>query len=194
MKPHSAAFSGSLALHLPSFSPLSVSLLSLPLSISRLLSLSGSLSLGFSLSLCISLSLSGSPCLSHSVTPSLPHLLCISVCLDISSSHLTLFIECLPCSIRLSPPADYHSSATPITLGRKSGPSPPLPCPHPSLHLPEFHSMLEALGLSFSPSQTFTGSQPDPCFTDKEMEAHQEKSLAQRHAAHKESLDSNPGL
>lgn len=192
MKSHSAAFSESLALHLPSFSPLSVSLLSLPLSTTRLISLSGSLSLWVSLSLYLSLSAWVS--VSFSLSDSLPHLLCISVCLDISSSHSTLFIECLPCSIPLSPPADYDSSATLITLGRKGGPSPRLACPHPSLHLPEFHSMLEALGLSFIPSQTFTGSQPDPCFTDKEMEAHQEKSLAQRHVTHKESLDSNPGL
>lgn len=45
-------------------------------------------------------------------------------------------------------------------MSRKGGPSPPGPCPSP--HLPEFLSMFEALGLSFIPSQTFTGSQPDP--------------------------------
>ena len=88
------------------------------------------------------------------------------------------------------------------TLGGKRGSALPL-------GLPEFLSMLEALGLSSVSSQTLRGAYWDkslggaphmryltvgPYFTDEETEAPQIKSLALHHTSHKESLDSNLGL
>lgn len=102
------------SISLPS-SPLSLSLflslccLSLSLHLDLLLflalSLSGFLFLTLYLSLSLSLFLGLSLHLSHSVTPSLPpHSLCISLCLDISSRHSTLFIRSLPCPTPLPLP------------------------------------------------------------------------------------------